>query len=518
MCKFPVKIKNPNKSGYGKKAYGQEFGNLITVNPALVPQDDYIMVPCGKCEECRKTYINSIIQRAIVESLTSYCFFITLTYNNEHLPYIDLNGERFFYADYNHIKDLFKRFRANYVLGNREFRYLCVSEYGERFHRPHFHLLLFVSKLDGDNPNTPYSLESTIFKNLGKYFSINTGTRKNPHYEPLYTYKVRGNKTNYYVKYVDNDQFNTIVNNDFVVKHHNVKAIKYLVNYTFKPSSYERHVEAVVSQYQEDKELYKKLRSLLKCKLNYSKGFGCGFTTVNGERFYLNKISVRCSSNVHVYSEIINTLPDSYEEFTLCYPEFAEEVRQWRNRDFYQYFSNWRRCLNAMDSEEYMLHCVYIYYFKDEFTDRYKRYKKELEPRISNIFSAIHKDYMYHFRTVKTVKPEDSITYRYLRNMVDESIKRKLLTISFIQENSYIPMCKYYRQRVSTFDDQYKLYQALGVKNYEEWLSLFNKTINNRKSVEAKGNLHKYYNDDLIEDIDKLLDRSEYLHKDLFTK
>ena len=169
MCKNLVKIKNPNKAGYGKRAYGQEFGNLITVNPNLVPQDDYIFVPCGKCEECRSTYINSIIQRAIVESLTSHVFFITLTYDNKHLPYIDLNNERFFYADYSHIKDMFKRFRANNHLSGREFRYLCVSEYGEKFHRPHFHLLLFVSRLDSDSQSTPFILESEIFKNLGKY-------------------------------------------------------------------------------------------------------------------------------------------------------------------------------------------------------------------------------------------------------------------------------------------------------------------------------------------------------------
>lgn len=514
MCQKLVVIKNPN---VGRRAYGQEYGSLITVNPNLVPRSEFIQVPCGVCPECRANYVSSVIQRAVVESMFSYVYFITLTYSNKHLPHIDLNGERFFYCDYNHIINMFKRFRANNHLPDREFRYLCVSEYGEKKHRPHFHILMFVSKLDSDSEQSPFIIQDLLFKHLGKYFSINTGTRKNPVYEQLFSYTYKNGRTNYYVKYVNNDQFLTCVNNDFVVKHHNVKAIRYLVNYTFKPSKFEEHVNSVIESYKDDTVLYKRLKLLLRCKINYSKDFGCGFTTVNGKRNHLDKISVRCSSNVHCYTEISDSLPSSYQEFQSLYPDFNEELLEWRKRDFYQHFSTWRRCLNSMDAEQYMLHCVYLKYFREEFNHKYNRYKRELEPKISNLFNFCNKRYEYNFKVVRTNIPVDSPIYKFLRQMVDESISKKLLFIAFKLDKNYLPMCKYYRERVSTFTDQYNLYKALGVETYEDWLDLFQKELNNRKAVEAAGNKHKYYNDDLIEEGVQFLDNSEYLYNYVFS-
>lgn len=144
MCKHLIEIPNPY---YNKQVYAQEYGSLITVNRNLVDVSQYIKVPCGVCAECRQQKINEYIQRAIVESLTSHLFFITLTYSDEHIPVISINGEQYKYADYNHIKLMFKRFRDAGYLSGRSYRYLAVNEYGERKHRPHFHILLFVSKL-----------------------------------------------------------------------------------------------------------------------------------------------------------------------------------------------------------------------------------------------------------------------------------------------------------------------------------------------------------------------------------
>lgn len=176
---------------------------------------------------------------------------------------------------------MFKRFREHRHI-NREFRYLCVNEYGDKKHRPHFHILLFVGKQDNDDENTPHFIREVLFQNLGNYFSKNVGTRKNPQYEKLFTYQVKntikGIKTNYYVKYVESDDLFTIVNNDFIPKDENVKSIRYLVGYVNKPSKYEQKIDCIIDSYKDDNRLYLKLRHLLKSQLRFSKGFGCGFT------------------------------------------------------------------------------------------------------------------------------------------------------------------------------------------------------------------------------------------------
>ena len=170
MCQHLKTIPNPY---YNKQVYAQEYGNLVTVNRDLIDTQEYIQVPCGKCAECRKQRVNEIIQRCLIESMFSHVFFITLTYDDKHLPCITIDGEKFYYADYEHIREMFDRFRKAYgkVLG-RDFRYICVNEYGERKHRPHFHILLFVSKLQGDDNNTPYIIED-IVKHVGDFFGEN---------------------------------------------------------------------------------------------------------------------------------------------------------------------------------------------------------------------------------------------------------------------------------------------------------------------------------------------------------
>lgn len=517
MCKHLIEIPNPY---YNKQVYGQQFGNLITVNRNLVDVNQYIKVPCSVCAECRQQKINEYIQRAIVESLTSHLFFITLTYSDDHIPVISIRDQQYKYANYEHIKLMFKRFRDAGYLAGRQYRYLCVNEYGERKHRPHFHLLLFVSKHPDDTPDTPYLLESEI-KNIGDYFAVNIGTRKHPKYEKLFKYqsviKNGKQKTNYYVKYVSNENLFTVVDNNYVAKEHNIKAIRYLVGYLNKPSRYEQHLISLIESYKDDPILYKKYKQLLKSQVRTSKGFGCGFN--NCKRNYLQKISVRCSSNSHVYGEVIENLPDSYEEFTQLYPDYSEQLDQWRDRDFYQYFSKWTTCLNGMTTEDYILHCTYLKYFPKEFNHKYSRYKNELTPTISSYFNQVHKHYIYQPQKVKTYEPDrTNPVYVYLRHMVEESIDKKLPFIGFRMQGSqsYLPMCKYFKSRVTTFDDTYNLFQALGVENYDEWLELFNKSLSNKYEVEQSANVVKYFNEDTVSEIQNL-NSEKSVYEVLFT-
>lgn len=229
---------------------------------------------------------------------------------------------------------MFKRFRFAELL-DRDFRYLTVNEYGDKKHRPHFHILLFVARKESDKLNTPSIIRNIIFDNLGKFFAINKGTKKEPVYEKLFTYRQKytknGIKTNYFVKYVeDYDAQDKICSylgaetQDLVDTVTNVKTTRYLIGYVNKPSKYEQKLECVIDRYKEDDIMRNKLVRMLRSQVRYSKGFGCGFT--NGKKYYLPKISVRCSLNSIIYTELCDSLPEKYEDFCEMYPDMRNDL------------------------------------------------------------------------------------------------------------------------------------------------------------------------------------------------
>lgn len=158
----------------------------------------YIPCPCGECANCVKKRQNDIIQRTCMEAIGCHVFFCTLTYNGKYLPYHTIEAEytksgvaeSIPYSDWHDLQLLFKRLRndCKSFLG-RPFRYLAVSERGSKKNRPHFHLLFFVPKLDTDTPDVIDLMEHNMWIKVLNYWSRNIGTRKNPIYEKLLTYK-----------------------------------------------------------------------------------------------------------------------------------------------------------------------------------------------------------------------------------------------------------------------------------------------------------------------------------------
>lgn len=129
-------------------------------------------IPCGKCIQCRIAYSRQWAIRCLEEAKYSkYSYFVTLTYDNEHLPFNSLpvfddeTGE--IIGDYTHstlrkedlttfFKDLryaFWKYAGEPRKDNGKpdysecsFRYFACGEYGtdpKKTHRPHFHFLLF---------------------------------------------------------------------------------------------------------------------------------------------------------------------------------------------------------------------------------------------------------------------------------------------------------------------------------------------------------------------------------------
>lgn len=135
MCYKPVHIKNPVL----------EFDMI---------KDKFMLdVPCGHCEECKKRKRTDWFVRTyyhfmyVVLQCLGSCLYVTLTYDNEHLPHITLSdGTKVPCFSSLDIQRFFKRLRINLSRHHNitDISYFLSSEYGGTTHRPHYHFLLFV--------------------------------------------------------------------------------------------------------------------------------------------------------------------------------------------------------------------------------------------------------------------------------------------------------------------------------------------------------------------------------------
>ena len=96
--------------------------------------NDSLLLPCGKCIGCRLEYSKQWAVRCMHEAqMWKENSFVTLTYNEENLPY----GSTL-------VPEHFTRFiRALRKTTADPIRYFMCGEYGENFSRPHYHAILF---------------------------------------------------------------------------------------------------------------------------------------------------------------------------------------------------------------------------------------------------------------------------------------------------------------------------------------------------------------------------------------
>lgn len=267
MCTSPILIQN--------KLQGHLNDNKYMVLKDCVSQRIY--VPCGHCHECVSRRQNDIVQRVDAESLRSHIYFITLTYNNEHLPSITVGDREFAFADFGHLQDAIKRIRRRNLIF-RPFRYLAVSEFGGRKGRPHFHLLLFVQKKEKDSYAFLTRLDKCVYDAFRSEWRVNVSRRADgkvdtfhPVYEPLYTHRE---------KFVDghvvcNFDCHRIVNSG---THHHDSVGYYVTKYITKDSKYARsyysQIAAECARCGLDKEVARDAWNVVKPRMCKSLYFG----------------------------------------------------------------------------------------------------------------------------------------------------------------------------------------------------------------------------------------------------
>lgn len=101
--------------------------------------------PCGKCPACLSRDREELAQRLIIEAHCSKSsYFITLTYDDEHLPMY--NGVNCF--DKEQVRTFIRALRDSYRDDGVHFRYFVTSEYGDNTNRSHYHAIFFYDSFE----------------------------------------------------------------------------------------------------------------------------------------------------------------------------------------------------------------------------------------------------------------------------------------------------------------------------------------------------------------------------------
>ena len=104
-----------------------------------MPDERIERVPCGRCFQCRKVKVDDWTTRMMIEANQHlYNYFLTLTYNDDHVPF---KGNCFTLVK-SDLQNYFKRLRKQGFV----FRYFATGEYGSHTFRPHYHVIVFSDK------------------------------------------------------------------------------------------------------------------------------------------------------------------------------------------------------------------------------------------------------------------------------------------------------------------------------------------------------------------------------------
>lgn len=98
-----------------------------------------VQVSCGKCIECEKAKADEWSHRVLMECFGKDCCFITLTYDNDHLP-TDNSVNK---ADF---QKFIKRLRKYH-----DIKYFACGEYGDKGGRPHYHAIIIGYCFENDS-------------------------------------------------------------------------------------------------------------------------------------------------------------------------------------------------------------------------------------------------------------------------------------------------------------------------------------------------------------------------------
>lgn len=130
-CASPIRIKNPAK------------------NKRKAAKTPFVDVPCGKCGNCLANKANDWTFRLSIEEKKAVsAFFITLTYEDEYLPFNENGDATLHKPDFQKFVKRLRKAQLKMFPKSKKIIYYAVGEYGENYQRPHYHAIMFNVNYD----------------------------------------------------------------------------------------------------------------------------------------------------------------------------------------------------------------------------------------------------------------------------------------------------------------------------------------------------------------------------------
>lgn len=138
VCYSPLKVYRSRRLNKATGKYPIKFSPRSTYTDI-----DGLFIPCGKCEGCLLARSFQWSLRCVCETYShSESYFLTLTYDEEHLP----EGRNLCRA---HFQGFMKRLRWHFR--GYKLKVFYCGEYGEKRNRPHYHAIIFGLPLSREN-------------------------------------------------------------------------------------------------------------------------------------------------------------------------------------------------------------------------------------------------------------------------------------------------------------------------------------------------------------------------------
>lgn len=147
------------ETGKNKIVIGKAFDGKDPYAYEYLKRENMFLIPCGKCIGCKLDYARHWADRMMLEYESCHkAVFVTLTYEDKWLPNVNPEtGELFSPSDLNEdeariapliksdLSEFMKSLRSKFSDNNHDvrIRFFGCGEYGEKKHRPHFHVILF---------------------------------------------------------------------------------------------------------------------------------------------------------------------------------------------------------------------------------------------------------------------------------------------------------------------------------------------------------------------------------------
>lgn len=146
ICSYETKYVVKDKLGNWNPSYTELINDL-----SLPHIRDFIEIPCGKCIGCLLKRSREWADRCMLEaSYHDHNSFITLTYDNDHLPDkrpltdddgVVIGDSPYFSLCKRDFQLFMKRLRED--ISPLKIRFFACGEYGSKTLRPHYHAIIF---------------------------------------------------------------------------------------------------------------------------------------------------------------------------------------------------------------------------------------------------------------------------------------------------------------------------------------------------------------------------------------